>query len=154
MSKHIVVPLLLLPLCSVVAHAGENCLYGFDTATCTRWEFTTDIVAYKDPGYEAASAMVQRMRWRESEQKESNWTIYEAINQKTYGKPLFGVCRHVFKTSGQNLKPSKFECREFGQFPLSGGTFSVVEDRGIPSRFHLCTTRHPKIGETLNSAPV
>ena len=129
MRKHCATFLLLV--CSLRCIAGEMHLHGFDFSSCTRWEFNTDIVAYDDPEYIAAAAKVPK-----GQTGESTWSVFEAINHKTYGKPLFGVCRYVFTSTN---RPAKFECEDFGNFPLSGSTFSVIKDGGMYSSSYRCS---------------
>lgn len=106
-------------------------LHGFDFHTCTRWEFTTDIVAYRNPEYLVAAAKAKELRNLDPE-----WTVFEAINHKTYGPALYGVCRYVVTPSNH---PFQFECKNLGTFPLSGSTFSLIKDRGLFSSSYRCT---------------
>jgi hypothetical protein len=107
--------------------AAFEYLYGYDFGSCTEWEFTTDgyVENFDNSQYKAAV-----LRLEELKDQNPGWVMYVAINHKTYGEMLYGVCRRVdFQT---------FECQKIDGFPLSG-TFTAAKGGGQFSSTYHCT---------------
>ena len=103
-------------------------LYGYDLSSCTKWEFTTDIFVenINNPQYKLAASRLEELK-----NQKPDWMLYGAINHKTYGETLYGVCRRVDLW--------KFECQKIDGFPLSGITFTATKRGGQFSSTYRCT---------------